>query len=215
MAVAVLVLLAIVVFTVIGWWAAKSWQPRAPIPTASAALIASRHRAEQHRRATSALIRIAYRNLQIALLQLEQAPDFRRAAGYAKQASQVPLLYCHQQFQRFRPQILAVLSHKLRGNVPLAEATAGLHELIVAPGVAPFEAEYLVSEAQRSAPVPAYSDQIRQSQAEHQRRTAALRSLRDLDPEIREQLMELEQERFRDELLGNQNDAKDGVTELD
>jgi hypothetical protein len=73
----------------------------------------------------------------------------------------------------------------------------------------------LISESQRGIPTAGYVDQVRQSQAEHQRRTVALRSVRDLDPEIREQLLELEHERFRNELLGGPGAVQSGVQELD
>ena len=148
----------------------------------------------------------SYRELQRGLQQLRRAPDFRRAAAAAQRAAQVPLRYRQQQFRRFRPLLVAFLADKLQQGSNTRQTAAGLQELVTALGLASFEAEYIITDAQvrtaaRRAAPPSFAEQARQWQQEHQDRLQTIRALPDLDPEVREQLLELEHERFRDQLL--------------
>ncbi|MFN0019465.1 MAG: hypothetical protein ACKVP0_14490 [Pirellulaceae bacterium] len=149
-------------------------------------------------------MRQCYRGLQLALLNLREAPDFRRAAAAAQRANLVPVAFRQHQFRRFRPLLVAYLTSKLQRGGSAGQATAGLRELIAALGMPNFEADYILTEARGRTtvgPPPTFADQARQWQCEHQERLQAIRALPDLDPDVREQLTELEQERFRDQLM--------------
>ena len=177
------------------------------------------HRLEQQRRVEAHGLQAAYGNLQLALAQLQDAPDFRRAASRARLAGRVPLAFRQRQFQRFRPQLLLALVARLRADMPMAQAAGGLEDLVTALGIARFEAEYLITEAQRQVadrvlPSPTFAEKIREQQAAYQRRIHALRALPGLDPELREQLLELEYERLREQLVRQADQGHDQRLEL-
>ena len=150
--------------------------------------------------------RLAARNMQVAILQIEQSPDFRRAASHAELARDVPLAFRQKQFRRMRPLLLKHLVTKLRAGHAVDAAAAGLVELVTALGIAEYEAEYLVQEASASGATrvdtPAsFAQQAQQWQSELRQRLEAIQSLSDLDPDLREQLIEQEQQRFRERLM--------------
>jgi hypothetical protein len=177
----------------------------------SAAMALSRHAATnaQYRQAQlDAAKRQAAREMQLAIQHLHQAPDFRRAAAIAAIATRVgvPTAFRQQQFFRLRPLLIAHLARRLQEGIAMDAASAGLRELVVNLGAAAFEADYILTEAQaRQRPstpaTPNYRDRLRQINAEHAQRLEAIRSTAGLEDEVREQLVEAEQERFRRELL--------------
>lgn len=155
-----------------------------------------------------AVRRQAAREMQTAILQLALSPDFRRAASFAAKAvaAGVPTAFRQRQFARLRPLFVEHLARLLQAGANSESAAAGLRELVTHLGIAAYEAEYIVSEAQSRRPQtpqrPAgFSDQLRQLHAEHSRRMEAIKNTPDLADELREQLLEAEQERFRRELL--------------
>jgi hypothetical protein len=164
---------------------------------------------ERWRRAQAdAAIRQAARDMQVAIHQLAQSPDFRRAASFAAHAAQagVPAAFRQRQFRRLRPLLVEHLARRLQAGTSLETAANGLRELISGLGVADYEADYIATEAQgrrRTATQaePSYRDRLRHVHAEHTQRLEAIRNTADLDAELREQLLEAEQERFRRELL--------------
>jgi predicted secreted protein len=144
--------------------------------------------------------------MQVALLQLGQSPDFRRAATFAKQAKNVPVSFRIRQFQRFRPLIVRHFATRLRGGVAADELMEGLTELVTALGLADYEADYIRREAEpqirpRAEVRPAYAQQARQLQIEHDQRVESIRNLPGIAAELREQLMEQEEQRFRERML--------------
>lgn len=206
------------------WNKMRGWSQRrgAPRPTTQALdqQTAARMRQQQlqrsqqerRRQQAAARTKAAARLLQVALLQVRDAPDFRRAASFAELAHDVPVVFRQRQFRRFRAQLVACLSQRLHAGVSLEQAAAGLLKLVTGLGIAAYETEYLIAEAQGStarapAPVLSFADQIRQSQSEHQQRVETIQSVEGLEPELREQLLELEQQRLRDQLLGNRDDT--------
>jgi hypothetical protein len=151
------------------------------------------------------------RLMQIALIQLPQSPDFRRAATFARHAKSVPVAFRRRQFQRFRPLLVEHLAARLRDGMTVEQLLPGLTDLVTALGIAGYEADYICLEAegqlqQRAGQPPlGFAAQMRQLQAEHQQRLDAIQCLPDLAPELREQLVEAEQQRFRERMiaLGN------------
>lgn len=174
-----------------------------------AAVLAARRRhaaSAERERAVDQRRRLAARNFQIAIQQLAQSPDFRRAASFAAAAHAVPLAFRQRQFRRLRPLLVNHFAGQLRKGLTAEVIAAGLAELVSALGVAPYEAEYIAAEAiGRTAERPAasptrFEDQVEEWQAQHQQRLQTLRSL-SLEPELKEQLLEQEEARFRDQLL--------------
>jgi hypothetical protein len=179
-----------------------------------------RRREAQHRQAMEQQVRqqqeinhiqLVNRRLQEALLQLNEAPDFRRAASWATHARVVPVWFRQRQFRRFRPYLVSHFATCLRAGQDAQTLLQSLTELVQHLGVAPFEADYIRTEAERQMARPpaaeaSYEQRMAQLQREHEQRMAALRSLQGLPPEVREQLIEAEDARFRDALLqtGNQ-----------
>jgi hypothetical protein len=163
---------------------------------------AARKRQQQLRR-----LNAKARALQLALLGLRSAPDFRRAASWAAHAADVPLAFRQRQFRRFRGAILRHLALRLQAGSDPELLTQSLRQLLTHLGVAPFEADYLREQASRSlaatpSPQQTYAERLRDLQREHDQRRAALERSDTLADEVREQLLEAEETRFREALLG-------------
>ena len=95
----------------------------------------------------------------------------------------------------------------------MASATTGLRELMSGLGVEAYEAEYIVLECQgrHQAPVllpPTFGERLRGLHTQHAQRMEAIRKIPELDDALREQLVEAEQERFRQELLDEHEQGK-------
>ena len=148
------------------------------------------------------------RTLQFALLHLDRAPDFRRAASFAAQASAVPVVFRRRQFRRFRPRIVRHFMVRIRSGADPEALTQSLSELVKNLGVAAYEAEYIRTEAERglaqaTRPIEAsYAQRLATTQRDHEQRLDALRELANLDVDTREQLLEAENTRFREALQG-------------
>jgi hypothetical protein len=160
-------------------------------------------RREQLRRAN-----VHARNLQLALLQLDRATDFRRAATWAAQAKDVPLAFRQRQFRRFRPHIVGYMAARLQAGADAEGLTQSLALLLQHLGIASYEAEYIRTEAERSLvrqPAPdtelPFEQQVQALQRQHAQRMEALRRLPDLEEEMRERLLETEEHRFQEALL--------------
>ncbi len=163
-------------------------------------------RRQQEQQARNAVLRHKNRLMQTALLQLEQAPDFYRAASFAAHAADIPLAFRQQQFHRFRPSILAHAVAKLRNGFDGETLRDSLDKLVTNLGMASFEADYIWQEAQRQcerreSPRATYAEAMTTMQQEHEQRMSVLRTLVGVDDELREQLVEAEEQRFRDQML--------------
>lgn len=164
---------------------------------------------------TDAARRQTARNMQLAIQQVAQSPDFRRAASFAARAVQagVPAPFRQRQFRRLRSLLVEHLARRLQAGASLQTAAAGLRELVTGLGVASYEADYIATEAQgrqvtTTERVPDYRDRLRQLHAEHTERLEAIRHTPDLEEELREQLLEAEHERFRRELLEDPSEGR-------
>lgn len=199
-----------------GYKLAKAIQEKSDVARSRRAALAAAEQSQQ-RAATAARWRQAQaraagrraaRDMQIAIQQLSQSPDFRRAASFAAQAATagVPAAFRQRQFRRLRPLLVEHLARRLQAGANPETAAAGLRELIGGLGVAPYETDYIATEARsRQRPAtqaaPNYRDRLRQVHAEHAQRLEAIRDTPDLEADVREQLLEAEHERFRRELL--------------
>ncbi len=152
------------------------------------------------------------RRLQIALFDLPNAPDFRRAASWAAHCRGVPLAFRQRQFRRFRAKLLEHFVRRLRSGSDAEALMHSLIELLGQLGIPAFEAEYLRAEAQRRVVTPtqaepSYAQQLAEAQRDHAHRVAALREVPGIDEDTRAQLVEAEENRFRQELMQSQNPA--------
>lgn len=150
----------------------------------------------------------AARDMQTAILQLPEAHDFRRAAAYAAHAAKVgvPLAFRQRQFTRLRRQIVEHVGRRLSDGATKEATSIGLKDLVSGLGIASYEAEYILAEAQRMQTPetderPDYRTRLRELHREHEERLEAIRQTRNLQDDIREQLLEAEHERFRAQML--------------
>ena len=128
------------------------------------------------------------------------------ASTYAKHAKIVQATFRIRQFRRFRPLLVEQFSIRLRQGRSAEELLPGLTELVTALGMAGYEADYIRMEAETltrpaARPEPGYVGQARQLQSEHEQRLNALRNLPGIAADLREQLTEQEEQRFRDQML--------------
>lgn len=157
------------------------------------------------RQTVNAAMRSSNQKFQMALIQVREAPDFRRAASFAVQASDVPVGFRQRQFKRFRSLLVARFTQLLQSGVSADALMPGLKQLVVALGVCEFEADYIRRDAEgqmgHQAPVrPDFGQQLRDAQASHRQRMGALDGVSDLDPEVKEQLVEQEKQRFQEQM---------------
>ncbi len=153
----------------------------------------------------SPAVRGQYRELQVALMQVREAPDFRRAASYAVQAREVPVAFRQQQYRRFRPLLVTRFTERLQNGIAGDVLLPGLQQLVAALGFAEFEADYIriEAEAQITRREPARRDfgqVLREAQANFRDRVRVLEEMSDLDEEVREQLVEQERMRFQEQM---------------
>lgn len=146
-----------------------------------------------------------YRDLQVALFQLDEAPDFRRAASRARAARDVPVSLRQRQYRRFRSRLVQHFSHCLRKGADAEALSESLVELMEGLGVAEFEADYIRQEATRHrgprrTTEPSLAGQLEQLQREHEERMAAFGQLR-IDSDVKAQLLESERQRFQETML--------------
>ena len=175
---------------------------------------ADRRYAEQlgRRQAQYRRLNALARNLQLALLQIDQAPDFRRAANFAAHAKHVPVAFRQRQFRRFRERLVGHLAARLQAGGDPELLVESLGELLAALGVSPFEAEYIRQEAEGRRPPrrepqqPDFGEQLLQSQREHEERMSAIRGLT-IEAEIKEQMLEAERTRFERQMVRGEDHA--------
>jgi hypothetical protein len=153
----------------------------------------------------SPAVQQAARDMQLALIQVREAPDFRRAASYALQAREVPLSFRQRQYRRFRSLLVSRFTALLQTGVSVDALMAGLTQLVSALGLAEFEADYirLEAESQVSRREPMRRDfgqQLREAQSNYRDRVRVLEEMSDLDEEIREQLVEQERLKFQERM---------------
>ena len=143
------------------------------------------------------------RAFQTALLQLTAAPDFRRAAALAARATLVPVAFKRRQFARFRPSLVDHYRRAAAAGADAATLLQSLRDLVVALGVAAFEADYVRAEADRASARPAVpdtADRLAALKRDHDARVAAIRDGLGANADLQEQLLEAEEGRFRQAL---------------
>lgn len=154
------------------------------------------------------VINSRYRTLQVALQQIPQAPDFRRAADIAAQCGVVPAPYRRRQFRRFRPLMVRVVSQRLAAGADLETLNRSLTDLVTALAVSDFEAEYIFQEVQarqvdsEEQSSEGFGSRLRKLEREHKSRVAAIEALSAQDASVKQQLLEAENSRFQEEMLG-------------
>jgi len=166
-----------------------------------------REQERAHRQAHATRLAALQRRLAQALAQVTQAPDFQRAANWAAHARELPAGVRQRIFRQFRGALLRHFAARLAAGTDANALLESLRTLLSHLGIPAFEADYLKAEAERlrTAPPPAthpnYEQRLRDLQRDHEQRMGLLRTIAALDPETREQLLEAEERRFREELL--------------
>ena len=161
----------------------------------------------------------ASREMQAAILRLEtdNDPDYRRAAAAARIARQVPASFRQQQFRRLRPLLVSHFGRCRARGTDGQMLLDSLVELVEALGIADFEADYIRQEAERrlehrpgqtaSGSPGEFQARLQQLQQDHDQRVQVIRSLATLSEDVREQLLEAEDQRFQQQLFGRQSDG--------
>lgn len=162
-------------------------------------------RSKRPRQAYSPEVRRASQEMQVALIEVRQAPDFRRAANYALQARAVPQAFRQRQYYRFRPLLVEHFASLVENGASAEALMPGLTQLVTALGLAQFEADYIRIEAEARlarevAPSSDFAQQLREAQAAYRSRTRALEAMKGLDDDSRDQLLEQEKIRFQERL---------------
>lgn len=145
--------------------------------------------------------------LQIALLTLPRAPDFQRAAQWARLAEHVPAPFRQRVFVRFRPNLVHHMAARLSAGEDAERLFESLTALVQALGIAAFEAQYIVTEAKQQVTqssrlsTRSFDQQLQSLQRAHEERLAAIRGLQGIDADTMEQLVETELARFREAIL--------------
>ena len=168
-------------------------------------LVSTRRRQRTRRPGFPPAVHRAAHDLQVALIQVRDAPDFRRAASYATHARDVPLWFRQRQYHRFRSLLIEHLANLLNQGLSTETLMPGLTQLISGLGIAPFEADYLRTEAEsRLSPqvtqAPDFGQRLREAQTAYRSRMRTLEGMRELDNDSREQLLEQEKQRFQEQL---------------
>jgi hypothetical protein len=146
------------------------------------------------------------RILQLGLLKLHLTPDFRRAASAAALALEVPIAFRKRQFHRFRERLIRHYAASLRAGTDPAILCESLVELLGHLGIPAFEAEYIRIAAERQVAVrvdsqPTYDRRLQEVHREHESRVAAINGMATASDEVKEQLLEAEENRYRDALM--------------
>ncbi len=151
------------------------------------------------------------RLLQLALMKLDEAPDFRRVDSWAAKCKDLPAAFRQRQYRRFRHKLVEHLATRLNAGSPTDALIPSLRSLIKHLGVSRFEAEYIlqeVEESHRRRPhhsADEFATALQRRQQEHARRMDVLRSAEELSDDLREQLIEAEEMRFHQQLFGGQS----------
>ncbi|MEZ6052418.1 MAG: hypothetical protein R3C02_13670 [Planctomycetaceae bacterium] len=158
-----------------------------------------------------------YRQMQLAMLHLDQEPDpdFRRAASAARAARGVAANLRQRQYGRLRPMLVQHY-RRCRSRGTAAEILLeSLVELVEALGMPEYEADYIRQEAERTqqtrptaSPVDSvqeFQQRLSQAQQEHEQRIQAIRTLSGLNDDTRAQLLEAEEQRYQSRLFGGRD----------
>ena len=167
----------------------------------------------RHRRAT-----YFYSLLEMSLRQLSTAPDFRRVTSMVEKCHEVPIGTRHRFFQAYRRHFVRHFGRCLQLGRDSEQLLDEARMLVEALGVAAFEADYIAGEAHsrwsQHVPTPQATQQTFAQRLEHlqqelQNRLQAIRA-NVQDEELQEQLIEAEENRFRDQLLEINNSPPGG-----
>lgn len=147
------------------------------------------------------------RNLQIAFQQLPSDPDAKRLRSWTQATQSLPLQFRRRQFARFRPLLLDQLSRWLEHST-IEDLAEDLRAIASGLGIAEFEAEYLLLNVEERQTTPPTNDaaefdqQLREIHEHHLLRLETIRSIPDLSDDIRQELTEAEETRYRERLIG-------------
>ena len=171
---------------------------------------AERRRQQQLQRDKSMHVRRQQlgRNLQIAFMQLQAAPDAQRLLSWSNQCKELPLSFRRRTFGRFQQLLGEQIQRWLRSGVDRDRLEEDLRAIVHNLGVAKFEADYMVAAMdpqRRDQPEnesEAFAGQLTEIQSEHRRRIQTIDAMENLEADVKEELIEAEQQRYRSQLFG-------------
>jgi hypothetical protein len=148
------------------------------------------------------------RQLQVAFIQLPQSPDAQRLVSWSNQCKSLPLSFRRRQFSRFRRLVERQIPRWLASGVGRDQLATDLQLVAENLGVAKFEADYMIR-AMENQLIPApdefsrFEGRLHEIQQDHVRRLQMIRRLDGLDADVREELVEAENQRYRASLFGH------------
>lgn len=154
------------------------------------------------------------RNLQLAFIQLSSAPDAQRLLSWTKQCVDLPTAFRRRQFSRFQQLLMEQIPRWVASGVNREHLESDLRNIVSNLGVAKFEADYMVEamspvrSSTSPTPAEAFAGQLAEVQNDHQRRIQTIEAMENLDPDVKEELLDAEHQRYRGLLFGrhhNQN----------
>ncbi len=99
----------------------------------------------------------------------------------------------------------------LDAGVEKERLEADLRAIVRNMGVAKFEADYMINTMNPNRPLPtrseaeAFAGQLSEIQADHQRRKQTIEAMTGLDPDVKAELIDAEDQRYRAMLFGRQS----------
>lgn len=148
------------------------------------------------------------RNLQIAFMQLPTAPDAQRLLSWTKQSVDLPQEFRRRQLGRFQELLKDQIPRWIASGVAREQLESDLRGIVSNLGVAKFEADYMVAamnppqQSQTPSDAEAFAGQLTEVQTDHQRRIQTIEAMENLDPDVKEELLEAEHQRYRGMLFG-------------
>lgn len=174
--------------------------------------------AERKRQQRLKTLQALARKLQVALINVSNAPDFRRTAAILAGCTAVPIQFRKKQFKRFRSHLVKHFRRCLEQGQDVTALIESLRELVSLLGYGEFEADYIRTEAERVlAPQPesqaSFGQELERKQREHTQRLAEIKRMQ-VEPNIKTQLVEREQHRFETEMMGDDPNSFSGEIAL-
>ena len=150
--------------------------------------------------------------LQVSFMQLPTAPDAQRLMSWSSQCVDLPQEFRRRQFGRFQNMLMEQIPRWLTEGVDREQLESDLRKIASNLGVAKFEADYMVAamapptqQPQATPEAEVFAGELAEVHSNHQRRVQTIEAMVDLAPDVREELLEAEEQRYRGVLFGRRH----------